>query len=259
MAVAGIWKESFRVRSYETDPNGCASVATVCNYLQEAAGNHAFKLGVSVDQLHEQRLTWVLTRLRVHIDAFPKWRDDVMVETWPSGVEGLFATRDFLLLDDAGRHLGRATSGWMMIDLERRRPVRMPEIITSIEPPDRVRAVPELSSRLPEPASETETGPTSVRYGDLDVNGHVNNVRYMEWALDAMDVEQRASSRLRELEIHFKAEAVLGDRVNVLAGVIVDERHDRRDDPPEAAFAHMIMQSTSRKELARLRTVWTPG
>ncbi len=252
MSAVSVWKEKFRVRSYETGPTGRASVATICNYLQEVAGNHAFRLGVSVEHLHERRLTWVLTRLRVFIDNYPHWRDEITIETWPSGVEGLFATRDFLLQDDSGRRLGRATSGWMIIDLDRRRPVRMPEIITSLEPPRRDRAVAEASPRLATPASETEHLPIRVEYSDLDVNGHVNNVRYVEWALDAMSAEELASHDLTELDVHYRAEAVYGDAVAVHTGPL-----DGEDD---RAFecTHVIMQRPDRKELARLRTKWKP-
>lgn len=253
MAAAGIWKEDFRVRSYETDPTGRASVPSICNYLQEVAGNHAFRLGVAVDQLQEEHLTWVLTRLRVNVDHYPRWRDQIVVETWPSGVDGLIATRDFLLLDSAGRRLARATSGWMMIDMERRRPVRMPEIITSLVTPDRERAMADLSARLSEPpTAETGSGPISVRYSDLDVNGHVNNVRYLDWALESMAIELLQSSAIRELEVHFRAEAVLGDAVIVRTALLEDDASQR-----EKVFAHVILQHESLKELARLRTAWS--
>lgn len=255
MAAVGIWKESFRVRSYETDPIGRASVATICNYLQEAAGNHAFHLGVSVEQLHQQQLTWVLAKLRVYVDEYPRWRGEVTLETWPSGIEGLFGTRDFLLLDSSGRRLARATSGWMMIDLERRRPVRMPELITSLETPDRSRAVADLSASLAEPAcisaSESERGSIRVRYGDLDVNGHVNNVRYVDWALEPLAVDLLESSELRQLEIHYRAEALLGDAVKVRVGAPEGAADD------DMQFAHMILHAENGKELARLRTLWT--
>ena len=328
MTESGVWSERFRLRSYETDPTGLASVATVCNYLQEVAGNHAFRLGLSVEHLHERRLTWVLARLRVLVDRYPRWREEITVETWPSGIDGLLGTRDFLLLDDDGERLARATSGWMVIDVDRRRPVRMPESVTSLAAPDRERAVAELSGRLPYASSgggsgaggdggedagsgsgegsgggggegsdsgsgegsgkgegsgggsgashgdgatrkhhgtarsdvgstagrETGGSPVRVEYADLDVNGHVNNVRYVEWALETMGAEHHAAHEVAELEIQFKAEAVYGDAAVIRTAQIVDAP----PQPPLSAYSHVILKSGTSRELARLRTVWRP-
>ena len=284
MSESGVWSERFRLRSYETDPTGQASVATICNFLQEVAGNHAFRLGLSVEHLNERRLTWVLARLRVLVDRYPRWRDEIIVETWPSGIEGLLGTRDFLLLDDEGRRLARATSGWMVIDVERRRPVRVPESVTTLAMPDRERAVAELSGRLPDASAdpgssesggggneggggsvneggvdngndggETERRPVRVEYADLDVNGHVNNVRYVEWALETMGAEHHTAHEVAEMEIHFRSEAVYGDTV-----VIRTAQIDDAPQPQLLAYSHVILESGASRELARLRTVWRP-
>ena len=77
--------EDFRVRSYETNVNGVASAQTICNYLQEVAGNHATKLGFGVDQLLKKNLTWMLSRLHVQFFRYPQWREIINIETWPSG------------------------------------------------------------------------------------------------------------------------------------------------------------------------------
>lgn len=248
ISEAGIWKERFRVRSYEMDPRGRASIVTLCNFLQEAAGNHALDLGVSVDQLQDKNLTWVLARLRMEVDAYPLWRDEVVIETWPSGAEGLFATRDFLLRDDAGVVLARATSSWLMIDLERRRPVRLPEFITSIDLPDRDRSLVGMSRQLSEGVNVVTESGIRVRYSDLDINGHVNNVRYVEWALEAVPFEIIRSHHLAELEVHFRAEAVYGDPVEVSLASM---------DGSSRTYSHVITQTNDDRELARLQTRWS--
>src|SRR3990172_1102587 len=97
-----VWTETFEVRASETDPTGFASVPAICNYLQEVASNHAQALGVSVEQLTAQGLTWVLARLHVELDAYPAWREPVRVETWPAGLHGRYAVREFLIHDGRG-------------------------------------------------------------------------------------------------------------------------------------------------------------
>jgi acyl-ACP thioesterase len=103
-----LWTDEFPVRLYEADSRGSLAVGSLCNYLQEAAGNHAGHLGVSVGQLMERGLTWVLSRLHVCVARLPRWRDEVTIETWPSGLDEMVATRDFRLHDGGGRSIGRA-------------------------------------------------------------------------------------------------------------------------------------------------------
>ena len=77
-----VWEETFRTRAYEVDAGGAASPLTLCNWLQEAAGNHANALGWSVDALAPKGLTWVLSRLHLEIGRLPAWKEVVRVATW---------------------------------------------------------------------------------------------------------------------------------------------------------------------------------
>ena len=86
-----VWTESFRVRAYEVDVTGRASVPALANWLQETAGNHATALGWAVNALQAKGRTWVLARLHLCLGHAPAWREDVRVTTWPSGVLRLYA------------------------------------------------------------------------------------------------------------------------------------------------------------------------
>lgn len=247
------WTESVIVRSFETGPGGRASLQAICNYLQEAAGNHATELGVAIDQLVEKNLTWVVARLRVEMEDYPAWRDEIVVETWPSGADRLYATREFLVRSASGREIARATSAWLLIDLERRRPVRMPEFITSIELPRRERAVADMPDRLPDSAGdhtgEPSTHEIAVRYSDLDMNGHVNNVTFAEWSLESVPVALRETHVVRALDLHFRAEARYGDTA------VVRTQPLNANSGGSYSFLHVITNGD--RELARARTDWS--
>lgn len=239
-----VWTESFRVRSYESDPDGRASIQTLCNYLQEAASNHASELGVSIEHLTERNWIWMMARLRVEVDTYPRWRDEIVVETWPSGHDRLYATRDFLLRSSDDDVLARATSAWLLVDARRRRPIRLPELITSIDRPDRERVLEDLPDKLPDPPNEASETGVHVRYSDLDLLGHVNNVLYGEWSVETVPEELHQSHLVRAIELQFRAEARFGDPVSVRTGRV------------DGAFIHLI--TAGDRELARVRTVWEP-
>jgi medium-chain acyl-[acyl-carrier-protein] hydrolase len=237
-----IWNETVRVRSYEAGADGCASILSICNYLQEAAGNHAFALGVAIDQLAAQNLFWVLSRLRVRMDTYPKWRDEIRITTWPCGVERLFAHRDFEIYGPDGRRLGVATSAWLLLDIQKRRPTRMLDVVRNFAVTDRARAFEgDLGTRLAPPPRADAERVFRVRLSDLDVNRHVNNVNYIEWAVETVPP---GAGTLIDLQVEFLAESLSGDEViSRCAG-------------EGQIYQHELVRSSDRKTLALVRTEW---
>lgn len=240
------YSESFRVRSYEATPEAEVSVQSICNYLQEAAGNHARQLGLSIEQLED--LTWVLGKLHLHLDHVPSWRQTIDIETWPSGENGLIATRDFLL-SVGGFEFGRATSAWFMLNIQRRRPVRMPRAVRDLRLPSRPPTLPHEFPPIHLPDEFSHETEFRVRYSDLDMNRHVNNVRYVEWALEGVPRHLIAGYRLSNLEVHFKAETVAGEIVRV-------QTAERPSEEEGISFVHRLATSGAGREVAILTSLW---
>lgn len=253
------------VRASELDADGHAAPAALLDFLQEAAGAHAVALGWGIDDLAGDSLTWVLSRLRIQCGRLPAWRRRVSVTTWPSGTNGLYATRDYLVHDEDGTLVARGTSDWLVLDVVRRRPVRVPPAIAELVPPDRPRALPSLTDRLAPPSRAVAGATFTVRRSDLDVNRHVNNVRYAEWALAAVPEALLGTHRLAALELHFRAETTFGDAVVVTTGPAAAEQ--AADAPPAETttaettthvFAHRLVRADDEREVALARSAWTP-
>ncbi len=242
-----VWSENFRVRAYELDATAKGSVPAIANWLQEVAGNHATALGWAVDALQAQGRTWVLARLHLHLGLLPTWREDLRIRTWPAGVDRLFALREFRIEEQSGREIGVATTGWLLLDLTTRRPVRLPKDLEAIarRTPERVLADP--FDRLPEVESPESEGAVGVRFSDLDMNRHANNVSVIAWTLEALPEEVVLGGSLAELEIEFRAEAVRGDTVVVQA---------QRVSVEPASFLHRLVRESDGREIARARTLW---
>ena len=240
------WSESFTLRAYEVDRHGRASLPTICNWLQEAAGNHAARLGWSVHELAEQGTTWVLARLRLRLDRAVAWGENVRVETWPAGAQRVFALRDFRLVADAGDLIGVATTSWMLMNLASRRPVRPPRALEELIARASGRALIDDMEKLPEVGEAESERRLEVRYADLDVNGHANNVSVISWVLEALEAEtlERAP---RELAVEFRAESTRGDGVTSRA---------RCESPVPLVVAHALQRLSDGREIARARTIW---
>lgn len=234
-----IFHEQFKIRSSEVNPRGEAKLQSVCDLLQETAGNHALQLNFDLSHLQEKNLTWILHRLQVKIETFPSWREHITVETWPSGGDQLRAYRDFRLLEEDGTELGVALSHWLMLDIDTRKPVRMPDEILDLAPDDVEHVIPIPKNCLKKVQDYSIQKAFAVRYGDLDLNRHVNNVRYIEWMMEVLE----DPGRVTDIDIEFHAECGRGDKILSAA-----------EPQDEGTTYHKIARTRDQKLLAVGRT-----
>jgi acyl-ACP thioesterase len=242
-----IRSETFPVHTYEVDAFGLLSAPALAGYLQEVAGNHATELGCGLAAMQAKGVGWVLSRQRLEIAAPIGSGEVLAVETWPSGVERIWAVRDFLVKRRDGSVVARALTHWLVMDLRSRRPVRPDRVLD-----ERYRLAAEHVFEGPSPAipeveqAEVER-PLDVRYQDIDQIQHVTNSSYLAWAVEAVPEETWRSCRLAAAETTFLAECRRGGRV--LSSL---QRLSERE------FAHAIAREEDGSVLARLRTAWTP-
>jgi acyl-ACP thioesterase len=242
------WHEEFRIRNYEVGPSGGITVQSLFHYLIETAGNHAKHLGVSMTDLFAQGQTWVLSRLHLRVQRYPAWPTTIRVDTWPSGRQTLFALRDFRLTDTEGQEVGTATSSWMIIDVKRRRPVKIPEIYEDFINHEKGRALASDFARLPALERPDVERQFTIRLSDLDINQHVNAVRYLDLALESVPLPIQHSAMLTDLEIDYRAESVYGDSVTARCQVETEGTDNR--------VIHSLSQQETGKELTSLVTMW---
>lgn len=211
--------KTFTVSSYDLNPKGQARLTTLANYFQEMAYHHANQLGFGYEDMNERKIMWVLSRMRIRINRYPVWDEKLQVETWHKGMEGLFGLRDFRVKNTDGELLGIASSAWLILDKTSRRPVRPAEgVLSQNLGSDSV--FEEKLDKLRVPDQMEEMDQRRVQFSDLDIVGHVNNVKYMEWCIDSLMSDHSISREIRELEINFMHEARLGDRISIRGQII---------------------------------------
>lgn len=205
-----VWRESFRVRASEMGPDARLRLPALFDLFQEAAGNNAAALGWGSDVLLARGQTWILSRLTLRLLALPAWREDITVETWPAGVHRLWALREFRVARADGTELARATSGWLLLDVAKKRPLRQaPEIAEAAKtsPPRLIEDAFEPLAAPPDEAGAPGMAFPVTRY-DLDLNAHANNVTILRALLTALP---RAAAPPLSFEADFRGEAFEGD------------------------------------------------
>ncbi|KAA8523074.1 hypothetical protein F0562_009497 [Nyssa sinensis] len=227
-----IFRQNFSIRSYEIGADRTASIETLMNHLQESALNHVKTAGLLGDgfgatpEMCKKNLIWVVTKMQVLVDRYPTWGDVVQVDTWvsSSGKNGM--RRDWLVRDcKTGDTLTRASSVWVMMNKETRRLSKMPdEVRVEIEPyfVDSPPVVDEDRRKLPKLDDSTadymRTGLTP-RWSDLDVNQHVNNVKYIGWILESAPLPILESHELAGMTLEYRKECGRDSVVQSLTAV----------------------------------------
>ena len=244
-----VWRRELAVRVVDVGPDERLRPTALVDLFQEEAGQHARALGVEAFELPSRGPapaagTWVLSRLALAVERWPRALDTLTLTTWPSHHDGLRAHRDVTVHDETGAQLARGTSVWFVLDLARRRPTRLPPAVLELDPPPgRPRAL-ELGPPPDAPRAAEASLSFGVRYADLDRVGHANNARFAEWALEAVPPELRETHALAELDLAFQREAVAGDLVTSECGAT-------RRPGSDCAFAHRIARDGTTLALAR--------
>ena len=217
--------DNITVPCYDTDAAWRLKPSSFMNMAQEAAGRHAVHLGFGYDDLIKSNTAWILSRVHVEFIDAPMWREDITLSTWHKGLSRLFFLRDFLLTDAQGRERVKATTSWLVLNLETRRLVRDPKLIEEgTICTDNVLEAQAEKVVMPKGVEAEFVMEHIVAYSDIDTNGHANNAMYMQWAMDAVDYQIASVRPGSEVTINFNQETKAGDKVDIYR--VSEERED---------------------------------
>lgn len=206
------------MRTWDVDRSDRLTIASVYNYCQEVAGNHATGLGVGTAYMQANGIVWILARMSALLDQRSASGTELVVRTWPRGTDRLFAIRDYELVSTAGAVLGRGRSAWMVVDAATFRP-RRPEALAQGLPTNEGRdSLADGALAIKAADGLALAARRSVAYSDIDCNNHMNNARYAQWIQDTIDPETLASANRMRLDINYLAEMKPGSSAELWVG-----------------------------------------
>lgn len=198
-------------------PDGCLRTHIWFDYLQHLAAVHAEKLGFGMTAIKENGLIWILSRLKLHLDSAPRYDDVLRIETYHNGMEKIFAKRQFVLSSAVtGQRFGYASSFWLCLKLPNLRPCSPASALNFSYDVnlDRKDFFPILEKLPP----LTDGGdPVSHLIGSthIDLNDHMNNTFYCEYAMDWLSRKTGKLIRLEEIQVNYNRAMMLGEELIV--------------------------------------------
>jgi len=210
MEEDGIWKENWKVPAFMVDTNQRIRLKSLADILQELANNHANYRRCGFEDMKANGKFWVLNRQAIVIDKWPIWEQQLKVETWISMMNGPFSLRNFIVSNNEGKLMVRASYLWTCIDRVKMKPAKIPDgdfPIIENRPID-----------LPQPSKLKLSGDAMAKFqyqvqdSDLDIIGHSNNASYLEWASNIID---RNKFDYYQIDANYTGESFKDDEISI--------------------------------------------
>ena len=197
--------QQYRIDDNMVDCFGRLKPSKLLFLAQDMAGRHCVELGLDHDTMAAKNLFWAVIRHKVQVTRLPRRNETVTVQTWPMPTTRVAYPRATVAYDAQGNELFRIISLWVLMDLQTRAMiltgksgVEVAGLLTGSE-------LTAPGSLAPRTLSNSET--RSVRFTDLDRNGHMNNCRYPEWAADLLPSAFHQDRSVQEFTVCYLSEA----------------------------------------------------
>ena len=217
-----IGKYHFVAEPFHCDFTKRLFIGHLGNNLLNAADFHSNDRGYGVNYLNSVNKTWVLSRLSVELDEIPAIYEDFVVETWIDSVMRYFTNRNFKITNKDGYVYGYGKSIWAMIDTTTRQPVDIlktsNETISKYLETDYANPI-KKSSRVKLDDDLKLQQSILTTYSDIDINGHVNSIKYIEHILDLFPIEYYKKYRIKKFDIAYIMESHNNDKLNFYTNI----------------------------------------
>ena len=208
-----IYVKEIEVSPVAVDRFGWLKASRLLEYLQNVAGDHSAILGTDQKALTDKNLFWAVIRHRVQITRLPGTGEKLRIETWPMPTTRTAYPRSTIAYDEQGNECFRSISLWILMDGNTRAmvlPGKSGVEVTGLLRGCELRAP---SSQLPREMGECQE--RSVRYTDLDLNGHMNNCRYLDWVEDLLPSQFHQHHEIREFTLCYMSEVRENEQVQL--------------------------------------------
>lgn len=198
-------------------------ISSIFNYMQDTAAANADELGLGYDHLMPLDLAWILSWVKVEIDEYPFYGQEVLLNTWPKCSHKLYSIRDFRIKDINEKILCRATTAWLPVNTKTKRVTGIQNLPAPIPYNPELISVDEYPVKIISPDTKQILFTKKFRYNDLDINHHVNNVKYVEMILDCFTLEQYTAHSIKSITVSFSSESFYDDEIEISNSFVENE------------------------------------
>lgn len=219
------YSRDYLVHYYEIDRRRRLTLPALMHYFEDIATLHSEALGLTLERYFGTGRLFLLLKWDIAVRSLPVFNETVRLSTRPTAFRRFLANREYAVFGKNGAALAQARSVWAFTDIRLKKPVRVPEEIVAAfgVPPESATSFDPLED-LPGIASGSTSRPIRVGPADLDNNGHVNNVRYVEWALWSLPPAFLLDNEPSRVQVHYKKELLPGEEADLFSEIAGADR-----------------------------------
>ncbi len=224
---------------------------SIAVYFQELAIAHSDSLGYTIEVLSEAKKGWAITNWHISVLRYPHKGEKIKIITWPNDCKRMQAQRSFRVEDESGSIICLAMSRWIFMDLERRRPSPFMDGMDTAYACDKTAAIPQEKYGMPkgQPENLYSEREFTVRRRDTDTNGHANNTKYIEWAIDDVPDEIYDSCEPMDIRVVYRKECYKGSQ-------IISRCYLREENGEKELISYFLDKEKPSVVFAEVATLW---
>lgn len=243
------YERKYFIHNYDCDISGRLSLSSMIKYFEDIALLQSEEVGFGMQFYLAENVAWILRQWNIEIYDKPFFMDTIKLVTNPYSYKAFMANREFEIYSEDDELLVKADSVWIFMDSKLRKPKR---VDTEVMAAYGIGVNgPELFNKLDEPKAELRFDDSYeyvVRKGDIDINNHLNNVRYIDLAIEALPEEISEDMELGNVDVTFKKELLLDDLVTI--------GYKKLNDEAPLTYIHSVLNS-NREVCAVVKTEWS--
>ena len=242
-----VCERNYKINTLNINNRKKLSLFGLLGILQDIAGEHADMLGFGYNDLLQQQCFWVLIRQKLRMEFWPQWNDTITVKTWPQPLSGIYAFREYeIFVGD--KKAGDCSTTWITLDSETRKPKKLENTYEYLDVNTKLK-LDYTAQKIVMPPNVEKLKSFEVRNSDLDINEHVNNIKYSQWILDAIAFEYHKNYLIEEYEVNFMGETFLNNKIDIYSNIYEAEKHNENS----ITFKAMLSDSPTTVLIARLK------
>lgn len=217
--MVNTFTKKYEIHYYEVDYELRCKLSSIINFICDVGTQQSESVGGGMEYCVNNNCAWVFYKYDIKMYRYPKFGEIISLSTTPVGFKKFYGLRKYVIRDEKNEIIGEALALFFLINIEKRRPMRIQK-----EQYDFYGVSGDVDydinmDKLERFEGEEYYKQFDIRYSDIDSNKHVNNVKYVEWAIEAVPIEVINNYQLTRIKVIFEKETTYGEKISSSATI----------------------------------------
>lgn len=217
--MVNTFTKKYEIHYYEVDYKLRCKLSSIIDFICDVGTHQSESVGGGIEYCTNNNCAWVFYKYDIKMYRYPRFGEIISLSTTPVGFKKFYGLRKYVIRDDKNEIIGEALALFFLINIEKRRPMRIQKEQYDFYGVDGDVDYDISMDKLERVEEEQYSKQFDIRYSDIDSNKHVNNVKYVEWAMEAVPIEVINDYQLARIKVTFEKETTYGERVSSSAAV----------------------------------------